>query len=249
MDPHLSTIGVPQPFPETEWSLIDRCKDPECGSVRTSLDSLFRKYWSPVYFYVIRYWTRDKEAARDLTQAFFLSFLERDFLRSVEADRGKFRTFVCAALRHFLSNEKRSRKAKKRDPGRGILSIEVLQDHDSRFDIADRDDAAREVQFKNDWKKAVVQAALARLHATAAAKGKEVLVELLVEYDLEPPAGRKPTYDEMAKERGLSVSQVTNGLRWARLEFVEALKAEIREQVETGADWRAEARELFGIES
>lgn len=240
----------PQPFPETNWSLIHLCQDGGQGaSLRTSLDVLFRKYWSPVYFYIVRYWTRDPEEAKDLTQAFFLSFLERDFLRSVEADRGRFRTFVCTALRHFLSNEKRYRRARKRHPGpgRGLLSIEGLQDRDSRFDIPHAEEDDRDLVFKQDWKRATIRAALDIVRDKARAKGKEVLVDLMVAYDLEPPPEGKPTYQAMAEASDLSVSQVTNGLRWARQEFVAALKQEIADQVASGEDLREEALELFGM--
>ena len=73
--PEPESIFSPQPFPETNWSLIHQCQDSDPENLRASLDILFRKYWSPVYFYIIRYWTRDPEQAKDLTQAFFMAFL------------------------------------------------------------------------------------------------------------------------------------------------------------------------------
>ncbi len=211
-------LGGPRPFPTTRWSLVRGARG---DSDRAALEELCRKYWSPVYFALRRTWNADVEEAKDLAQAFFLRFLEKDFLKSVDAERGKFRSFVCAALRHFILNERRRAGAIKRTPV-----------------------PAPDPDFDADWKRALVEAAVERMRAGARSEGKEALVDLLVRYDLEP--GERPTYDRLALEAGLTVFQVTNGLHWARGAFKQACLDEIRETVETAEDYEDEVRRLFG---
>ena len=79
--------GGPGPFPDTCWSLIQRCQSVE--PVRGEFDQLIRRYWPPVYYFVSRNWTRNREEAKDLTQAFFLTFIEKDYLEGVAAEKGR----------------------------------------------------------------------------------------------------------------------------------------------------------------
>ena len=239
---HLARMG--EPFPEPSWSLIDRCQELDSSGVRSSLDVLFRKYWNPIYSYIYRNWTRNADEAKDLTQGFFLAFLERDFLASVQADRGRFRSFVLAALRNFLLNHKRAARARKRSPEGGLVSLEAAGGDAAARPIPDA--AQGEDPFDQDWKKAVLETVLAELRRHAAAKGRDLLVDLLVARDLEPPPEGKPSYEALAASRGLTVHQVRNGLHWVRGEFMAILRREIEEQVAFAEDYDREVAALFG---
>lgn len=92
-------------FLTTRWSVVvaaSRRSTPDSGQ---ALAHLCQTYWYPLYAYVRRR-VRSREDAEDLTQAFFTLFLETNPLAGVSADRGRFRAFLLASLRHFLSNER-----------------------------------------------------------------------------------------------------------------------------------------------
>jgi hypothetical protein len=182
-----------------------------------------------------------------MTQGFFLAFLERDFLASVDADRGRFRTFLKVAIRHFLTNWKRDARAKKRQPEGGLLSLEALRGENAQFEIPDstHDDPAR--QFDLDWRGALLDAALKALRQQAREDGKEVLIDLLEAYDLDRGSEEKKTYGDLAEQFQLTVYQVRNGLRWARKGYLFHVRQELREQVASEEDFRREARELLGM--
>jgi len=243
-----STAG-PREFCTTSWGLVTAARDREGPAFRASLDTLFRKYWGPVFLFILRGWARNRDEAKDLTQAFFLRFFEKDFLASVDPAKGRFRNFVCAALRHFLLSEKRAARARKRlPPGGGLLSLEALAG-EPRF-VPPPDERAIDpaLQLEKDWKQAVLTAALAEVHRSAALVGKSVYVDALVRYELERPPGEKVTYSELARELRLTENQVRNGLYWARKELKVALRREIEDQVSSEEDARLEARELFGMD-
>ncbi|MDP7034825.1 MAG: hypothetical protein QF752_10080 [Planctomycetota bacterium] len=237
-----------KPFPETSWTIIHECQDPAGGAHQAHLDSLFRRYWPPVYSYVYRNWTQNIEEAKDHTQAFFTAFMEKDFLKTVDADRGRFRNFVCVALRHFLSKRKRAARAKKRYPDQGsLLSLEGLGNDESVFDVEDTGELDPQKQFDADWKCAVIGIVLERLRELTQGSAKSVYVDLFVEHDLYPPDGKKPSYQELCDTYSLSLSQVKNGLHWSRKEFKAHFLRELRDQVSSPEDLEAEAWELYGL--
>lgn len=238
-------LRSPKPFPQTSWSLVERCLDPADPAFRDSLDRLLSRYWRPVFFFVYRNAARDIDRARDLTQEFFVTFLEKDFLAAADRERGRFRNYVCVTLRRFLGKVRRAEHALKRRPEGGLRSLDRLREIDPRFEVPSPCHDDQEAQFDSDWRQAVVQLALAEVRSRATRSGKEVYVELFVRRDLE---GRKATYDEMAAEAGLTTGQVTSGLHWARQQFRSILLDELSDQVVSETDLADEARRLFGLE-
>ena len=89
-------------FATTQWSQVLAARDGSESEARTALAVLFEAYWYPLYAFVRRQ-GNDSEEAADLTQAFFAYLLEKDVLKSVEPTEGKFRSFLLATLKHFLS--------------------------------------------------------------------------------------------------------------------------------------------------
>jgi RNA polymerase sigma-70 factor (ECF subfamily) len=87
------------------------------------LDKLCRPYWPPLYAFIRRQGENPQDA-QDLTQAFFARLLEKDYLRAVNRDKGRFRSFLPAALEHFLSNERDKARAKKRRGGQVLVPLD-----------------------------------------------------------------------------------------------------------------------------
>ena len=77
------------------------------NEVQQALENLCRSYWYPIYAFVRRR-GHDRTTAEDLTQGFFLKLLDKQYLRDVDRESGRFRTFLLASLKHFLSNERES---------------------------------------------------------------------------------------------------------------------------------------------
>ncbi|MBI4613947.1 MAG: sigma-70 family RNA polymerase sigma factor [Planctomycetes bacterium] len=247
-DSETTFLGGPKPFPETSWTSVQACREGSQDAYRVGLDTLFRKYWGPVYFYIRRNWSRSVEDAKDLTQEFFLNLVERDFVEEFDASRGRFRTFVCAALSHFLCNRARADKARKRRPEGGIVSFDRLREVQPNFDIPAPGAGESIDQLDADWKNAIVAAVVGALRERAARGGKSAFFELFLRYDLAPQGDSKPTYRQLASAVGVSLPQVANGLRWARENYREIFIEELRDQVSSEEDLRAEARDLFGVD-
>ncbi len=111
-------------FATTRWSLILAARDRATPEADQALADLCRLYWYPLYAFVRRQ-GHAADAAQDLTQEFFARLLEKDYLGAADRDKGKFRSFLLTACKHFLANERDRERAQKRGGGREVLLIDV----------------------------------------------------------------------------------------------------------------------------
>ena len=109
-------------FDTTRWSVIAAARGTDPEAARAALSTLCEAYWYPLYAF-IRRWGADADAARDLTQAFLTSLLERRDIEQVRPERGRFRTFLLASVKHFLLNEAVRSRAMKRGGGVPLLPL------------------------------------------------------------------------------------------------------------------------------
>ncbi len=110
-------------FRTTRWSVVLAARTGQSTESRSALAKLCEAYWYPLYAFVRRQGYSAEEAC-DLTQGYFARLIEREDLRQVDPDRGRFRSFLLASIKHFLSNERDRERAKKRSPGQPLLSLD-----------------------------------------------------------------------------------------------------------------------------
>ena len=113
----------PAGFMETHWTLVLRARG-ESPAAQAALSELCAAYYAPVAAF-IRYAGRDEEAARDLSQEFFARLLARHGLDTVRPERGRFRSFLLGAVKHFLADQHDRAQAAKRGGGQTLVSIEA----------------------------------------------------------------------------------------------------------------------------
>lgn len=109
-------------FDTTRWSVVVAAGGDD-SAARAALSALCEAYWYPLYAYV-RQRGVPAEDARDLTQAFLASLIERRDLKRVTPERGRFRSFLLASLQHFLANDAVRQRTQKRGGGVHILSLD-----------------------------------------------------------------------------------------------------------------------------
>jgi len=232
----------PARFQTTLWSDVLVARDVASPRRREALERLIRSYWKPVYFY-LRCRGRDPEAASDAVQGFFTALLEKDYLRSVERERGKFRTFIRVALDRYLCDEYDRATAEKRGGGRPLLSLDFAS-AEVEFVPDPRGGEAPERIFRREWALQVIEHALEALRAEYSGSGKAGEFEALVKY-LSVEAERPPSYAEVARMLGVSENEVKNRIFRARRRYRDAILREIRCSTETGEEAEEELRDLF----
>src|SRR5436190_11551159 len=111
-------------FATTHWSVVLAAGDTAAPGSQAALASLCQTYWYPLYAHVRRR-GHGAEDARDLTQGFFAELLTRNAVELADPQRGRFRTFLLAALDHFLHHVHRDAHALKRGGGIEIISMDA----------------------------------------------------------------------------------------------------------------------------
>ena len=105
MSDETSSAALPRAaFPTTRWSVVLAAKQREQPESVQALETLCRSYWYPLYVFVRSSGWAPADA-EDLTQEFFARLLEKNYLRVVEPQKGRFRTFLRFALKRFLAKE------------------------------------------------------------------------------------------------------------------------------------------------
>ena len=135
-----------------------------------ALESLCAAYWFPLYAYVRRHGF-SKEDAADLTQAFFAKLLDRQDFARLKQENGRFRAFLLAALKNFLSNERDRAGRLKRGGHITHFSLD-WQCADTRFQIADGGQIAPDAAYDREWAVSLLERVLVRLGEESAAEGK-----------------------------------------------------------------------------
>jgi len=228
-------------FRPTLWTVVLRAKDPAAPDRREALERLFQTYWKPVYFLIRR--THDAEAAQDITQGFFTTFLEKDYLKSVEREKGKFRTFLCVALRHYMADENDRARAQKRGGGRRFTSIDS---HEAETEIsrvpASKDDP--EKTFQRQWALEVIKRSLQALRAEFQASDRLAEFEAISLY-LSAGGKQAPSHADLALKLGISETDVNNRVHRLRQRYRELILEEIRSYSESEEEAQQELRDLF----
>lgn len=227
-------------FPPTQWTLLRRASDPAAPEYRECLDRFAALYWRPVYAHFRRKWSRSREEAQDLTQEFFVALAEKDFLSRITPEKGRFRSYVRAALDNFARLDHRERSALKRGGQAGHVSI----DFDAGFEPADEGPA--DDVFEREWAAAILDEALGRLEEECRARGAEKGFQVLTACYLDSLDDREPGYEELATRFKITPTDVRNHLYRLRKRLREIVMEHVRETVASSEDAEAEMRELFG---
>src|SRR5438093_2891048 len=165
----------PRTFNTTHWSVIQTAGQGPSAEADAALERLCRTYWWPLYAFVRRR-GHEPHDAQDLTQEFFARLLAKDFLRAVDRSKGKFRSFLLAALEHFLANEWRRANAQKRGGNFTFSSLDDTSAEQQYLTVAGAN-LTPEQLFEQQWAMALLQKALGGLQQEFAASGKGALFE------------------------------------------------------------------------
>ncbi len=235
----------PAAFLPTRWTLVLRARG-DSATAQAALSELCESYYAPVLAF-IRHCRHDEEAARDLTQEFFARLLARHGLDTVEPGRGRFRSFLLGAVKHFLADQHDRAQAAKRGGGQTSVSIEAGGGTitTTELQIPDPAGPAPDTVFDRQWALTLVERALDLLAAELAAAAKSDHFETLKPWLL----GEIDTLSqaEAASRLGLTEGAAKVAIHRLRKRFRELVKAEIAQTVGDAAQVQDELRYLLEV--
>jgi len=226
----METISGPSYFRTTAWSVVAGAQDDANTNREQCLSHLCNTYWKPVYQYIRRRGISHDDA-RDLTQDYFATFLEKNFVATADKERGRFRTFVLVTVNRFVS--KQLTKRSHRDAHLNIVLSGNSEGNDEYLlpELAINETA--EDDFNRRWALSLIETTLARMKAECTKGKKKNYYEALALYLDSVGGERNISYRDMAAQLGISEGDITNYLFRGRNIFQKLLRDEIRQSVTT----------------
>jgi RNA polymerase sigma-70 factor (ECF subfamily) len=231
----------PREFAATHWSLVGAAQSDEVSrtQAREALEELCRAYWYPLYAFVRN---RGYSAfdAQDQTQSFLVQFINTGGFASADRERGRFRTYLLSAMKHFLANEWHRANTQKRGGGLTFLEWDALEP-ETRYALEPEQSANPEVGFDREWAVELIARAMDKLRAESEAGGKGPLFTALKG----SLTGEEPARSETAGRLGLTEGAVKVAMHRLRQRYRELLRAEIGETLSDPSDIDDEMRYLL----
>ncbi|MBI2929021.1 MAG: sigma-70 family RNA polymerase sigma factor [Verrucomicrobia bacterium] len=206
-----------------------------------ALEKLCRTYWSPLYAFVRRC-GHSVHDAEDLTQEFLAGLLHRKGLARLQPEKGRFRAFLLASLKHFLADQRDRESAQKRGGGVPVLSLDDTT-AEARYQLEPRDDLTPDRVFERRWAYALLEQVLVLLRGEFVRAGKGPLFEALRPFLVGEAEGI--SYVEVAARLGLTEAAAKMTVTRMRRRYRELLRAEVAHTVADPREIDEELRHLM----
>ena len=226
-----TAIGGPNDrFPSTQFSLLEAATT---GLANEALERVIALYWKPVYRFIRLKFGKDNEDAKDLTQSFFATALERDFFARFDPAQASFRTYMRMTVERFAAKQHEASNRQKRGGG---VEFEPIAEPAAPAE-------SPEQFFEREWQRQLFELAIEDLKAYCDSCGKQLHFAIFEAYDLGDDS--RPSYARLAERYEVPVTAVTNHLAWARRMLRGFVDARLRGVTSSDREFRAEARKLW----
>jgi RNA polymerase sigma-70 factor (ECF subfamily) len=227
-------------FATTHWSVVLTAQDPAAPESSAALETLCRTYWYPVYAFVRRQGQHPHDA-QDLTQEFFARLLQKDYLRSVAREKGRFRTFLIVALKRFMANEWDRARALKRGGGEAPLSLDTSL-AETRYQQEPAASSDADSVYDRRWALTLLDQAMIRLRQEYEADGKGADFDQLKSFLTVDHADIG--YGTIAARLGISEGAARVAVHRLRKRFREVFREQIAQTVSSPAEIDEEVAHL-----
>src|SRR5437016_13135839 len=229
-------------FATTHWSVV---LEAQGGSpaAQDALEKLCRTYWRPVYGFIRRQGTRPEEA-EDFTQGFFALLLERRDFDAVRKEKGRLRSYLLTAVKHFLASEQRRAMTAKRGKGQRLIPLEDLSAIEGT-EMEPADCLSADRLYERRWALTLMEQVLRRLKNEYETGGNPALFDSLKQ--LLPDEPGAPSRAEIAARLGMTENALRQAFHRFRHRYQVLLREEIAHTVAIASDIEDELRHLIAV--
>lgn len=235
----MSSEGSSPAFAATRWTLVARANAGDSAG-KIALSELCAGYYAPVNAF-LRAEGRSEDAARELAHEFFARVLAGGALDGADATRGRFRSYLLGALKHFLSDQRVRANAQKRGGGIPFEPIDPGTEAGQSLPTVRDDDR----MFDRQWALTLIARALEIVGGELRDAGKTAHFETLKPWLTGEHTGLSVA--DAAQQLGASVGAVKVAVHRLRQRFRETVKAEIAQTVSGHAEVDDELRHLLSV--
>jgi RNA polymerase sigma-70 factor (ECF subfamily) len=240
----MATTSADFAFHSTRWTLVLRSRG-DAPESRTALGELCEMYWAPVFRF-LRSEGRTEDDSRELAQEFFARLLTRGGFVGADPAKGRFRSYLLGALKHFLAERRRNEAREKRGGGAVAEPLDATgSDTAAGLQIADASAALNDKHFDREWAFAVMDRSLKAVQADFEQGGKAAQFEALKPWLVGDTD--QLSQADAASRLGTSTGAVKVMIHRLRKAFRAAVEAEIAQTVPASWDIEEELRYLIEV--
>lgn len=241
IQPSPTAIGAR--FAATSWTNVIAAQQGGSPEAEEALEKLCRSYWYPLYSYLRRK-GNDPHGAQDLTQGFLYRLIHDNYLGAADRRRGKFRSFLLAALNHFVSNQRDYERAVKRGGRVNFVSLDDDQSED-RYLKEPASDLSPEKIFERNWFLALFEEALSNLRAEQISAGRGQVFDLLKQFVIEDAEAGE--YKNVAPQLNMTPNAVAVTVHRLRERYKTLVHEEVLRTVGDPSEIDEELRRFFAV--
>ena len=225
------------PFYTTQWTRICRAKS-DSDDGREALADLCEAYYEPVLAY-LRSVSRDADAAREMGHAFFAEMLGGGTIHSADRERGRFRSYLLGAVKHFASRQRESAQRMKRGGGAAIVPL----DDPAVANVADTRHLSPDAEFDRQWAITVLSRGMEVLRMECVAEGREAFFECV-----KPLLSGNSEHGQLASlaaDSGMTVDAFRMAVHRLKKRLRQCVKGEVARTLDDSASVQEEMQALF----
>ncbi len=230
-------------FITTHWSVVMAAGQKDSPQASEALQQLCRAYWYPLYAFVRRQ-GHDATDAEDLTQEFFARFLAKEYFQRADPSRGRFRNYLLACMKNFLTEQHRQAGRLKRGGAAAVISWDS-RTAEERYHLEPADPVTPETVYDRRWALTLLERALARLGEEQLAAGRQQLFAAVK--DCLWGGGSGEGYANIAAGQGMAVGALKVMIHRLRQRYRELLREEVAHTVVTAKDIDPELHYLIAV--
>jgi RNA polymerase sigma-70 factor (ECF subfamily) len=228
-------------FQTTRWSVVLAAQHgSEMPRAREAMAALCKDYWYPLYAFVRRRGHAPHDA-QDLTQGFFAALLEGN-ATTADPARGRFRSYLLGALKHYLANEWNRANAQKRGGNQKLVEWDAL-DPEARFAMEPIGEADADALYDRRWAMELLDRAMSKLRSEFAERDDAESFETLKG----TLTGAESPREELAAKLGMSEGALKVAVHRLRQRYREVLRSEIADTVDSPTGVDEEMRHLATV--
>jgi RNA polymerase sigma-70 factor (ECF subfamily) len=227
----------PGAFLTTRWTRVCAARSDSAEGLRALAD-LCDAYYEPVVAF-LRCELRDADTARELSHAFFAKLLAGGTIDNADPARGRFRSYLLGAVKHFLSHERTASQRVKRGGGAEVATLDATE----ALEVPDARHLSPDDEFDRQWALTVLARALESLRTQCHATGREAFFEQAKPWLTGDAAHGDQV--EVAASCGMSTAAFKMAVHRLKQDFRQRVKAEIAGTLNDPAMVAAEMGSLF----
>jgi DNA-directed RNA polymerase specialized sigma24 family protein len=229
-------------FRTTRWSLILSSISIQAPESRAALAELCKLYWYPLYAFARRSGFESSDA-EDLTQSFFLHLLEKKALDCATPLKGRFRSFLLASFKNYMSVARHRNHAAKRGGNIQTISLDAM-DREFSHELESNAGVSAETIFDARWASTLLERAQARLREEYFQHGRGNSFDRLKIFLTDAEAGSANAYEMAAEQLGLTIAGIKTLVFRLRKRFSALVRDEVAQTVRDPSEIDAELHSL-----